>query len=400
MIAADPWQVWAGLTAGGLLLAIFGPARAPLRDGLRAVERYPAIWLLPGAFGCCYALFQLGVRAAVRLLLPVAERPPFAWGRPWALPADQAWDAFADGVLPAAEGVAGIFNNVVTTYPVSAVAALLLLVNWGGHHRVLNRALRHRFGGWGWGFNLAIAVCALAAVGKPPLYCLLPVWGQQPMAAATLFWLMVTDWLSFLFEYLFGVCVQLYLILHVFVWVRGLNFTASHLLDFAIRRFSVVAKWAGVVLAASTLLIHLPLIFAHFPAWRSETGVRLVLTYLDYGARPLLAVALVACCGLQIILTFHAESVGRALRDHTAFISRNWWTTSWLLGVAWLLSYALQVLNAWVLAGVGEGSGAGVLWQIGFPWLAGGVAGWLLAAWVCLYKRCEHGRRGVDWIPF
>ena len=34
--------------------------------------------------------------------------------------------------LPALEGVAGIFDNATTTYPLSAIAAVLMLMNWRG----------------------------------------------------------------------------------------------------------------------------------------------------------------------------------------------------------------------------------------------------------------------------
>ena len=43
--------------------------------------------------------------------------------------------------LPALEGVAGIFDNATTTYPLSIVAAVLLIFNWRGLHGALFRAL-------------------------------------------------------------------------------------------------------------------------------------------------------------------------------------------------------------------------------------------------------------------
>jgi hypothetical protein len=35
------------------------------------------------------------------------------------------------------------------------------------------------------------------------------------------------------------------------------------------------------------------------------------------------------------------------------------------------------------------------------PWLRGILAAWLLAAWVCLFKRCDTGHPAAEkWIQF
>jgi hypothetical protein len=90
--------------------------------------------------------------------------------------------------------------------------------------------------------------CALAALLKPALYVLLPKLNLGLSGNVLLQWSSLIDWLSFFFEYLFGVCIQLYLILLVYMWVRAISFTRAHLLDVAIRRFNSVVKWAAIVM--------------------------------------------------------------------------------------------------------------------------------------------------------
>jgi len=52
--------------------------------------------------------------------------------------------------------------------------------------------------------------------------------------------------------------------------------------------------------------------------------------------------------------------------------------------------FALQFLRAAVLQGLGEDTAPGILWTLLWPIPLGLVAGWLLSAWVCLFKRSEH----------
>ncbi len=171
--------------------------------------------------------------------------------------------------FPALESLSGVFNNIIITFPLSAVAVLLFLVNWRGHHGIFSAALRKRCGVWSAAVHLLVVLCAIAALAKPFIYVvphLLKARGAGIDAQLLWFqWSPVVVWLSFLFEYLFGVAVQMYLILMAYLWVRGLSFTHHDLLEFAIRRFSYVMKWAAVVMLLSTLCIDAPLILKNFP---------------------------------------------------------------------------------------------------------------------------------------
>jgi hypothetical protein len=392
------------LIALALYLAamLLNPAHASLRDGYRAVRRYRMLWVPLGVCGLAYALFQLALRLYFHLVLPPETRPVFQWWsatpvtRPFV--PEALWKSLRESLLPALENVAGIFNNLVSTFPIAALAAILLLLNHGGHHVVLWRALQRRFGRAGWLVSAGIVVCAVAAIAKPLAFLVArhvdpTLWFQ---------WSPVVAWLAFLFEYLFGVCLQVYLILMAYCWVRGIAFEHSHLLDFAIRRCGSVLKWAAVVMLLSSAFIDLPLILKNFAPF---TGVfsddRATVAFRLGLARSILTGFLLATSTMQITLTFHSESLREALRDHLRFLWRHWWPYAWFLAIATLHFLLLALLDRAVLVAFGEGTAPGIAWQLFFPWLAAIVAAWLLASWVCLYRRCDTGRKtNENWIAF
>ena len=419
VIATIPFQIPGllfGAAAAYLLVMKSNPVRACFSDGLRATGRYRALWITLGFFGFFDALFQLGLRVYFHAVLPPAGRPTFFWirdawrdpvhwlsGTPeslWFLPQADFLDTLQQSKLPALEHLAGIFNNLAPSFPVSALAAVLLLANWNGHHSILREALRKRFGRWTCAVHLALLLCALAAILKPFIYVLpqlLRAQATSPAAGLLWFqWAPVVVWLSSLFEYLLGVGIQIYLVLLAYVWVRGLSFTHQHLRDFAVRRFSFVVKWAALVMLLSSLFIEAPLIlknFAPFAQWFPEATL---FTAWLQPARAALATFLLLSATMQITLTFHNESWSNAVLDHLRFLARHSWPFAWFLIIAALHLYALHVLNLSVRKGVGEGGALWVLWTLLFPWLAALVSAWLLASWVSLFKRCDSPRATTD----
>ena len=406
MPAPESHRLWyaAGALFGYVLLMLTNPVRASLRDGLRCIRRYHSVWALLFLFGFCYAVFTLGLELFFNHVLPEGARPEFLWSRAWFLPPAMQIRLLHESWLPALENIAGIFNNSVTTFPCSALAAILLLLNWQGHHAVLLRALRQRFGGFGWVAYFIISLCATAAILKPLLYgpSLPALAASFPNSGMFLLHLaFVIDWLSFIFEYLFGVYIQIYLILLVYVWIRGLTYTSRHLIDFALRRSSFVLKWAALVIFLSSLLIHLPLILSSFPLFAGLLPPETTLDYTNRVARPLLAIVLILFSSVQITLAFHSESLRRALSDHLQFIRRNAWPFCWFILVTAIHFYALAVVNLALIRGFGDRTAIIVLWRVIYPLFGALVAAWLLAAWVCLFKRCETGRDHSDnWIRF
>jgi hypothetical protein len=379
------------------------------------------LWGTLGLFGFCHALFQLALRIYFHNVLPPADRPVFIWireawrdpnlwltGSPeslWYLPFEEFIAVLRDALLPAFEHVAGIFNSLITTFPVSAIAAVLLLVNWEGHHRELSRALRKRFGALAWAVHLAIVMCAFAAIAKPFLYALpqlLDLGGASAEAHLRWFqWSPVIAWLSFLFEYLLGVWVQVYLVLLAYAWVRGMSFTHASLVDFAIRRFSYVVKWAGIVMVLSSLFIDAPLIMKNFDAFKPFFPEQELFATRLALSRAGLATFLLCTATMQIMLTFHNESWRRALRDHLRFVARRWWPFGCFLFLAALHTFALHVCDLSMRRGLGEGTALWVGWSLAFPWIAAAVSAWLLASWVCVFKRCDTSRpQTTDWVKF
>jgi hypothetical protein len=412
-----PWLL-VGAVLGYLLVMFTNPVRAALRDGWRATRRYKALWLTFGAFGFANTLFQLVIRIYSACVLPPGDRPAFMWlraawrdpqfwlkGSPeslWWVPPHGMHDAARDAVLPAVESVAGIFNNLVSTFPLACVAAVLLLVNWDGHQMVLQRALRRRFKLWGWLAWVGILLGALAVIGKVLLYAAPPLLQLEGKAALAWFqWSPVVVWIAFLFEYFFGVCIQIYLILLAYCWVRGLTFDHSRLLDFAIRRFAYVLKWAAVVVILSSLFIDLPLVLKNFAPFAWLAADDAALDRRVQIARAALAGFLLVFPTMQITLTFHNESIVQALRDHVQFLRRYWWRFGWFLIVAGMHFYLFTALNFLCARALGDGTAPGILWSFLAPWINGVVGAWLLASWVCFFRSCDHARvPHENWIKF
>lgn len=398
------WLLLAGMVAGYAVLMAANPIREALRDGARCLRRYPALWITLAVLGVCYAGFQqVGVRLLDNLFLPRGESV-FQWTQPWSLPHAAQAEAARSAMLPAAESVAGLFNNLIATFPFSVLAAVLLLVNWRGHHRVLNQALRRRYGAWGWALYGVLTASALATLVKTfILYAGLPALGRW-IPEGTLFpAAFAIERLSFVFEYLLGVGIQVYLILLADTWVRGVDFDPEELLNFAIRRSAAVMKWAVVVLALSGLLIDLPLLAATLPPFSHQPGaaVTAVIGYVTHVARPVLAGFLILFSTLQITLVFHSESLRRALRDHARFLRRNGLSLVWFLAIAMVHFYAFHFADQALKLGLGEATGAGLAWQLTAPLPEALLAAWLLASWVCLFQKLRAaGARAEEEIAF
>ena len=183
-------------------------------------------------------------------------------------------------------------------------------------------------------------------------------------------------------------CIQIGLVLIAYCWVRGLAFTQQHLLDFAIRRFSYVVRWALLVMLVSSAFLQLPLILKNFGAFQSMFPQdAAVLDGRWKIARGALTAVLLLFATMQITLTFHSESLSKALQDHLHFLRRHWWAFGWFLTLAALHFYLVLVGVHLIQQGLGEGTAMGILWSLLTPWLNALVAAWLLASWVCVYKR-------------
>lgn len=380
-----------GMLVGYLLVVFTSPVRVALRDGFRCVLRFKRLWLVFALLALAYATFQFVVFTP---LSPTSDfrLEQFAFWDSWHWPGfAQVW---RETLLHTIEAVAGIFDAAATTYPLSVLAAVLLLVNWRGLHLSLVRALRKQFGLGGWLIYVAVLISALAALVKPVIYWRLPEWIHVLSEARMMQASALVDSVAFLFEYLCAVYLQVYLITVCLAWIKGLSFGEEALIGFAMRRFSFVLKWLGLVVLASTLLLRLPLLVAYF---RDVPGV---LDYLPLG-RCLMA-ALILCFGsMQISLVLHNERLREAFVAHRQFVRRHRWRFGWFLLLAALHYGLLALADATIQSAATERPLALIFWNLLFALARAFVTGWLLASWVCLYRQCEIGRvKRETWIRY
>ncbi len=380
-----------GFCGGYVLVMLFNPVRLALRDGLRCIARYKRIWGTFVLLGFAYFVFQFSVftpilSAADLDLTQVTSLPTWHWPR--------FVEVWRDAPLPALEGVAGIFDNATTTYPLSVAAAVLMVMNWRGLHGALVRALRQRYRLRGYLVYLILLLSALAALLKPIVFWALPVWGGSLPTAGLLQVSASVDAASFIFEYLFGVYIQVYLIAVCFAWIRGLSFEEGELFRFAMRRFSFVLKWAGIVVLVSMVIVRMPLLLAYF------VNIPGVLDYLPI-ERLVMSGLTITFCSMQISLALHNETLGEAFRAHREFLRENAGRVGWFLLICALHFFFLMAGDAIVRGAIADRVIAVVLWKCVFICARGFITGWLLASWVCLFRRGETGHvYQQSWIQY
>ena len=114
----------AGLIIGYVLVMLANPVRLALRDGFRCLARYERIWLTFSSAGLCltFVFSSLPLAHSPARLKSISRRSfPFPASR-LAAPLLTSGGMFR---LPTLEGVAGIFDNATTTYPpLSALATI------------------------------------------------------------------------------------------------------------------------------------------------------------------------------------------------------------------------------------------------------------------------------------
>jgi hypothetical protein len=379
-----------GFCSGYVILMLFNPVRQALRDGFRCIARFKRIWLTFTALGFAYAVFQFATFTPVQNegdldINQLASLTTWQWPR--------LTEVWMDVPLPALESVAGLFD-APTTYPLSVVAAVLLLVNWRGLHGAFWRALRKRFRFWSYPMYLVVFASALAALCKPIVFWKLPVW-IGAASTSRLFQISATvDAAAFLFEYLLGVYLQVYLIAVCFAWIRGLSFTEESLFRFAVRRFSFVLKWSGVVLLVGILVVHLPRTLAYF------MNIPDVLDYLPL-ERAFMCGLILVFASVQISLVLHNESLRHAVRAHWEFLRENAGRFGWFLLIAGIHFFFITACDAIARNAIADRAVALIGWKIVYVLARGLITGWLLASWVCLFRQTERAHAGQEtWIEY
>ncbi len=382
---------WLGLCGGYAIVMLSNPIRLALRDGLRCISRFSRVWLTFALLGFAYSVFQFATFTPIQNQADLdfsQIASLFGWHWPRLL------EVWRETPLPALEGVAGIFDNATTTYPLSVVAALLLAVNWRGLHGGLVRALWQRYRGWSIPIYLLVLLAAFASMLKPIVFWRLPEWGGAVPAAKLLQASALIDTVAFIFEYFFGIYIQVYLITVCLAWIKGLSFGERALFAFAMRRFSYVLKWAGIVLLVSILIVRLPLLLAYF---MSIPGV---LDYLPL-ERLVMSCFIIAFSSVQISLVLHNEKLREAIRAHGLFLKRNCGRFGWFLLICALHFFLLSSSDAIVRGGIADRAAVLIIWKLIYVVVRAFVTGWLLASWVCLFRQCETGRIDQEtWIRY
>lgn len=380
-----------GLVVGYALVLFCNPIRLALRDGFRCIMRFKRIWLTFVLLGFAYGVFRFATFTPLQQLSDLDPRQ-LATIADWNWP--RLMDIWRETPLPALEGVAGLFDNATTTYPLSIVAAVFLLFNWRGLHGALLKALRKRFRIWSYLIYLIVLLSAIAALFKFIIYWRLPIW-RTTMPEAFLFQASaVVDAVSFIFEYLFGVYIQVYLITVSLAWIKGLSFTDEALFQFAVRRFTYVLKWAGIIVLVSTLLVRLPLLLAYF------INLPGVLDYQD-AARYTMSGLIILFCSIQVSLVLHNENLREALHAHWELVRRDTGRLAWFFLICAIHFFLLTAIDAILRGAIADRAAGLILWKVIYVCLRGLVTGWLLASWVCLFRRCELGRLHKEtWIRY
>jgi hypothetical protein len=380
-----------GLCGGYAIVMLFNPVRQALRDGFRCITRFKRVWMTFVLLGLAYSVFQFATFTPIQSLADLdltQVTSPSSWYWP------RLSEVWTEAPLPTLENVAGIFDNATTTYPLSVIAAVLILVNWRGLHGTLFGALRKRYRFTGSFIYLILLLSALASLLKPIVFWRLPEWGGLVPAAGLLQISASVDAIAFIFEYLLGVYIQVYLIMVCFTWIRGLSFEEGELFRFAMRRFTYVLKWAGIVVFLSTILVRAPLLLAYF------MNVPNVLDYLPL-QRLFMSLLIISFASVQISLALHNENLREAIRAHRDFIRRNGGRFGWFLLICALHFFFIMAWDAIVRGAIADRLIALIIWKCLFVSVRGFITGWLLASWVCLFRQYETGRIDQEsWIQY
>src|SRR4029077_17139253 len=180
---------------------------------------------------------------------------------------------------------------------------------------------------WGYLIYFVLLVSALATLLKPIAFWRLPEWGGAAPTAKLLQISATVGAVAFIFEYLFGVYIQVYLITVCLAWIKGLSFGEVDLFGFASRRFGYVLDWAVMVVIVGALIVRVPLLLAYF------MNVPDVLDYMP-GERFIMCALIIAFCSMQVSLVLHNETLRAAFQAHKEFVRTNLFRLGWFLLIA------------------------------------------------------------------
>ncbi|GAT34127.1 hypothetical protein TSACC_22551 [Terrimicrobium sacchariphilum] len=369
-----------------LVLASGVPSlRRAYLDGWRCVLRHGGLWKIPAGFALAYGLFAGALEMWLTNLAGRDMQPVFQFNT--APPALSP--LIASSLVPAAEQLAATLTSLVSVFPLSCIAALLLLVNYRGLARELFKMARARYGAGVWIILPIALICTLSALVKPVSFLALPFVSKVLDTPSILGLGATINLLSFIFEFLLGTTIQLCLLFTAYGWVRGLSLNDERLLPFAVRRLGYVLKWSLVIVAATLVIFHLPFLWdalhSGSMSWNPESWARLFLSAMTllFGT-------------VQIHLAFHNTTLKQAIIANFRFLRTNGFHYLGFLLTAFGFLLIAQFVPMFGLE-ICEGSLVGVALAIFAQTLAAGVGGWLLASWVCFFKQYSRGGKEITY---
>ncbi len=368
--------VFAAIGGLGICLWVLHPiVRQALIDGLRCTSRFPALWKIPVQFALAYGIFQWIAEAMI--VWRIGE-----WSGKWILEGNWISSAaVSDDWIPAAAGAlertAALGNDLIIPFPLSAVLVVWALLF---HRNVVSQLVRTAKRGFPRTGVLVIAILsfsALAGVLKPFVYlflpeCIgwLPMEGEAVVAGAT-----AINVLAVIFEIFVGSYLTVYLMLTAFAWIRGINADRMRMHILAARRMRYVLKWTLVTTALALTLVVAPAL----------------LELPSVGSFMYLGI-LLALFPVQAVLVFHNDSLRGAIAASARVLREKSGASAFFLGGAWVCFFILGLLTDEMLMRI---QGDSLI--LGVNMVAGAasaiLSGWLLAAWVCLYRRLSSDRR-------
>ena len=158
----------------------------------------------------------------------------------------------------------------------------------------------------------------------------------------------------------------------------------------AVKRSVYAAKWAGCVLGAALLFIHLPLLVSYLWIGEYTDFTNGVVQYIEQTARPLLAMGLLLFCSMQIALILHNETLREAVLEHARISRKHWYRVFWFLLVSGLHLFGLSFLGDFFTEGFPKYSVPNVLLLGLFAVCKAFFAAWFIGSWVCVYRACSN----------
>ncbi len=379
LIFLVPLIILAGMLACSVSL------RESFRYGWRCLKKYPDLWRIPVLFTLSYTIFNIFAYNVVPKRMGIHFNP-------WQNPDPNApWisKAFTETFWSAAENMSGVYNYLIVTFPLSALVGLAYLINFSGIRSELQRAVFRRFPGLGYLIASAIVVTALAALLKPVFFLALYPLVKQFSGWDVLRIGNAVGVLAFLFEYLLATFLQVYLVLMAFAWVRGLSFERGHLLHFSLRRLGYVLKWIALISLPGFLVLAGSFFFLNTRSYITLNNL------MQSTIIPIFTVFTLLMVSVQITLTLHNESLHQAIADHFHFLRIHFRDIILFTIAGILFFWELKILLYAIQLSFGIYTITGLSIELIEAALRGLLGGWLLAAWVCLYRHWSKGKTNV-----